>query len=111
MYYVQAFSLLLFNKKAFEEKITAWSYGPVVEEIYNEYKKGRANFILSIENCDNISEGLQLLIDEVILNYGGMEASRLIGFTHEEDPWKNTNLNCEITIESIKEYFYRVYGL
>lgn len=111
LYYVQAFSLLLFSQKAFDAKIFAWPYGPVVEEIYKEYKSGRADYIPSIENCVKVPDAIQLLIDEVILNYGGMEANKLISFTHEEEPWKNTALNSEITDECIKKYFCKVYGL
>ena len=35
LYYVQAYALLIFERKAFNEKIIAWSYGPVVEEVYH----------------------------------------------------------------------------
>ena len=46
LYYVQAISLQVFEKLAFKEKIMAWSYGPVVNEVYQKYKEnqiGRAH--------------------------------------------------------------------
>lgn len=111
LYYVQAYSLLIFNKPAFKEKILAWSYGPVVYEVYQEYKNNHANEIETRYDLEEVSDGLQKIIDMVIENYGSVEANELIRFTHEEDPWRNSKLNSEIDINSIKEYFNRIYNI
>ena len=112
LYYVQSYSLLLFNRRAFNEKITAWSYGPVVEEVYKEYKEGHANEItLEDENIEDISEGLRKVIEMVITTYGGIEATELIDFTHEEEPWEKTKINAEIKVDLIKDYFSKVYNI
>ncbi|MDO5568967.1 MAG: DUF4065 domain-containing protein [bacterium] len=110
LYYVQGICLYLFGKKAFSEKILAWNYGPVVNEVYQKYKDNRANELTIDENIERISSGLYKIIDEVIDAYGKIEANELIDFTHEEDPWKNTNKDEEITINKIKEYFAKVYS-
>lgn len=110
LYYVQAISLLVFNKSAFSEKILAWSYGPVVKEVYQKYKSNQANEIVLTGNVKEISSGLYKIIYEVVDNYGVIEANKLIDFTHEEEPWIKTNLNEEIDINLIKQYFEKIYN-
>lgn len=112
LYYVQAYSLLIFGKKAYNEKIIAWSYGPVVEEIYQEYKNKHSNGIkVKPEEIAEISNGLEKIIEKVVDAYGGIEATELIDFTHEEEPWDKTMINDEISTELIKEYFEKVYSV
>lgn len=107
LYYIQGLSAKIFGKPAFNNNIVAWSYGPVIEDIYQIYK-GR-NPISTPKSEIKISDGLEKIIDIVITSYGQMEAEKLIGFTHDEDPWKNAEKNSIIDFESIKEYFEKVY--
>lgn len=109
LYYVQAICLMIFGKKAFPEKILAWSYGPVVNEVYQQYKQNHNGKISSETNVKNISSGLYKIIGEVVNSYGSIETNKLIDFTHEEEPWMNTEINKEIKIELIKSYFNKVY--
>lgn len=109
LYYVQSLCLVIFDKKAFPEKILAWSYGPVVNEVYQIYKQNHAKGINSDNSAKNVSSGLYKIIDEVINCYGSIETNKLIDFTHEEEPWKNTDINKEIDVELIKKYFNMVY--
>jgi len=109
LYFVQAICLMIFDKKAFPEKILAWSYGPVVNEVYQQYKQNHANTINSESTVKNISSGLHKIIDEVVNCYGSIEANKLIDFTHEEEPWIKTEVNKEINIDLIKNYFNKVY--
>lgn len=109
LYFVQALSLTIFDKKAFPEKILAWSYGPVVNEVYQKYKKNHAKEIIIEDDAKNISSGLYKIIEEVVNCYGSIDANKLVDFTHEEEPWKNTEINKEIEIELIKNYYVKVY--
>lgn len=109
LYFVQALSLTIFDKKAFPEKILAWSYGPVVNEVYQKYKKNHAKEIIIEDEAKNISSGLYKIIEEVVNCYGSIDANKLVDFTHEEEPWKNTEINKEIEIELIKNYYVKVY--
>jgi len=113
LYYVQGISLLVFGKKAFPEEIKAWIYGPVVNEVYQNYKDNHGKEII-LENDENninkIPYGTHKIVETVVSNYGSMEANKLIDFTHEEDPWKNTEINKEIKVDLIKEYFEKVYN-
>lgn len=110
LYFVQAISLMVFGEKAFPEKVLAFQYGPVVNEVYNNYKKNSSNEIKS-EKVKNISSGLYKITEEVVNSYGFMETGRLIDFTHEEEPWLKTKLNDEIDINLIKNYFSKVYNV
>ena len=109
LYFVQAICLMVFGKKAFSDKILAWSYGPGINEVYQKYKQNHEREINSEMNVKKLSSGLNQIILEVVNSYGSMEAGRLIDFTHEEDPWLKTKLNEEIDINLIRNYFNKVY--
>lgn len=110
LYYIQGLALHIFGKPAFSNKILAWGYGPVVNEIYKKYKNNKKSPITNTK-CDlSISNGLNKIIDIVIESYGQIESGRLIDLTHDEEPWYNTSRDCEITLEKIKNYFDKVYN-
>ncbi len=109
LYFVQAICLVSFKEKAYHEKILAWSYGPVVNEVYQLYKKNHAEGIKSKATIKNISLGLKKVIEEVVNCYGPIDANKLIDFTHEEEPWQKTKINDEITIDLIEKYYNKVY--
>ena len=89
-------------------KILAWSYGPVVNDVYQQYKQNHASGINSELNVKNVSSGLYKIINEVVNCYGSIEANKLIDFTHEEEPWIKTEINKEIDIDLIKNYFNKI---
>lgn len=109
LYYVQGISLCMFGRKAFPEKIMAWSYGPVVNEVYQKYKDKHYNEIKVLKRSKGVSSGLEWVINEVVSTYGKMDANNLIVFTHEESPWKETCINKEIDVDSIIKYFNLLY--
>ena len=108
LYYIQGLSLRIFDKVAFNNDIYAWSYGPVVSEVYQVYK-GKSPIITPVDSV-NLSNGLNKIIDIVISSYGQIEAGKLIDLTHQEEPWLNTIKNHIISFELIKEYFVKVYN-
>lgn len=110
LYYVQGISLRIFAKPAFNSSIYNWTYGPVIKDIYHEYKKNGKNQIVNLENTVKVSDGLLKIIEIVIDSYGQMGTFKLIDFTHEEDPWLNTKKDDEISLEEIKKYFNLVYS-
>lgn len=108
LYYVQGVSLAIFKKPAFNEAIRNWEYGPVIKEIYDEYSQYNKCVIPS--NADiKLSKGLEEVIETVIFNYGQYSAWKLVQMTHEEDPWRNSIKNEIISIESIQNFFEKVY--
>lgn len=115
------------GKELFTDKIYAFQYGPVVEKVYDKYKKYGYKPIEE-EKEDIKSEGIYempsksrimfaedgtekiISIDQTLKKYGEFSASRLIEITHRKDtPWSKTFRSrwlpyTQIKIETIKEY-------
>jgi len=105
LYYTQGFSLAIYGKPLFKEKILAWQHGPVVREVYDEYKEyGAGSLPVPNENV-LLSEDEKSLIVEVWKVYGQFSAWRLRDMTHDELPWKDTEKNRVITHKALKSYF------
>lgn len=107
LYYIQGIALRIYGKPAFSNDISAWQYGPVVEEIYKKYK-GR-NPISTPKTDYEVCDGLKKIIQLVVSSYGQIEAGTLIDLTHDEDPWIKSINSGTISIELIKDYFNKVY--
>ncbi len=107
LYYIQGMTLRIYNQPAFTNNISAWQYGPVVEEVYHQYK-GRSP-ISTPKTDDEVCDGLKKIIELVVSSYGKIEAESLITLTHDEDPWINSTNGGTISTEQIKEYFDKVY--
>lgn len=107
LYYIQGIALRIYGKPAFSNDISAWQYGPVVEEIYKQYK-GR-NPISTPKTDYEVCDGLKKIIQLVVSSYGQIEAGTLIDLTHDEDPWIKSINSGTISIELIKDYFNKVY--
>lgn len=112
LYYVQGLSLSYFGKPTFFEDIVNWSYGPVVKEVYKNYKENiRKPLEINDDSDVSLTNGVEYIIQIVIDSYGDFIAEKMIDFTHEEDPWKLTEKNEIISNENIKEYFKRIYNI
>lgn len=116
VYYAQAWSLVLRNKKLFDEKIEAWVHGPAIKSIYAKYKTfGFFSIKKEIDQdaIKNISNNTQKLLDEVWSVYGKFDADYLEMLTHSETPWKEAreglqgseNSKNEITLKSMKTFY------
>ena len=110
LYFVQAEFLVSKKKPCFKEHIEAWNFGPVVPDVYYEYKGyGSANIpYMRKERFDEIAEADKKLINEVVDECAVYSASALVDITHHQSPWKNVYSpysNNVITKKSIKNYF------
>ena len=119
LYYAQGFHLALHGTPLFDEEIEAWAHGPVVPEVYKEY---RTNGYFDIkdkysERTITLTKEQKLLINdiwEIFKLYNGKELERL---SHSEDPWIIARGNLAeyatsdevITTDSIREYFENEY--
>lgn len=110
LYYAQGSFLALRNEILFIEPIVAWKHGPVVEDVYHEYKENGASGIKNFEAPYNkIDSNTENLLIEVYDVFGKYSAWGLREMTHNEDPWKNTKQSETISNESIKKYFEEHY--
>lgn len=113
LYYAQAFNLRDGKGILFPEAIEAWQHGPVVPKIYRKYKEYGYFSIPHIEfnNEDLFTEEPKLTDDEIETitevweRFGHLDGKFLEELTHQEDPWIFTNINDEININDIENYF------
>lgn len=110
VYYAQGFHIALYEKPLFEENIVNWEHGPVVEELYHEYKKFENGPII-IDGLDEKDFSLIFNTDQIDLIvevneiYGQFSAWKLRNMTHEEKPWLETQRNEVISHTLLYEYF------
>jgi len=113
LYYVQGWSLALYDKPAFVERIEAWVHGPVVPEIFYAYRHFRWNPIELGSETVAIPDSEVSHVKEVLKVYGSLTATDLESLSHGETPWivardgygPNEPANAVISHESMKTYF------
>lgn len=128
LYFIQASFLREkgLSEPCFRENIEAWSFGPVVREVYFEFRPYGNSPIPCIDEylvfdrnkilnsvfkkysdpfeCDEDRK----ITDEMIDECNMLSVSRLVEITHKQKPWKDVyvpNMNNVISIESIYDYF------
>lgn len=116
LYFVQAEFLVSTpnNTPCFKDKIEAWDFGPVVPNVYHQYKlfgsaaiPTKMNDVL-VPYYETIDDGDQPLINVIVDNASGYTASQLVQITHNQEPWKKAyrrGFNNEITNKAILDYF------
>ena len=107
LYYLQGYTLRCFEEPAFEEQIQNWQYGPVVPTAYFAYSSYGAsplemNTDIMIETIGSEREKFYNKIIDACLKYTARE---LVQKTHQEDPWKKSKLNEEITKDNLMKFF------
>lgn len=124
LYYVQAASLVFENRPIFSDKIQAWKYGPVVEEVYHTFKvfandaiekpasEFSLSFILNKRHDEEIEDRDKELIDRVVDSYKDYSAIKIMKKTHSEAPWKETfeRTNKIISHDIIQSYYSENQG-
>lgn len=108
VYYAQGFHLAIFNAPLFAEPIEAWTHGPVVPELYHEYKHHGSGPIPSPDNMDFsiYSKDTRELLNEVYSVFGQFSAWKLRSMTHQEPPWVDAAGQAGVISHgSMKEYF------
>lgn len=115
LYYVQAWTLVLYGKKAFSEDIEAWVHGPAIPSVYHEYKDYTFNPIPAdiVGSIKAISDDIKSVVQEVLGVYGKYDADYLETLTHTEQPWQEARGNSKpfenssnvISTSTMKAYY------
>ena len=106
LYYAQGFFANERGQKLFGENILAWENGPVVREVYDEFKTVKGNSILSNSiNQVSIEPDTERVLELVYEKLGQYSAWKLRNMTHDETPWKTTARDCVIPWDVIRKYF------
>lgn len=91
VYYAQAWQLAMNGTPLFNEDFEAWVHGPVLRELYNQYRTlGWKPIIkeVAIEEVKaKLSESVNGLLKEVCDVYFELDAYKLEKLTHQEEPW------------------------
>lgn len=128
LYFIQAKFLYEKGEPCFVEKIQAWKYGPVVPEVYHEYKNYGS---MIIDKIDYVYQNNEISWDNKYLKFDDNEitfedkkyiaevcdvlsnisANSLVDITHSQRPWIDAyekHVNNIITNDSIISYFKEI---
>lgn len=108
LYYVQAYFSVKKGTPCFSDDIEHWRHGPVVREIYSEYKIYFNDNIRDFNDDfpeDMIEKEDKLLINDVVDSYKGYGPWEMVEKTHKEKPWQETKSDEIIEFKEIKKYF------
>lgn len=111
LYFVQAQFFIEYGKPCFGNKIEAWSFGPVVPDVYHTYKIYGSLDITKLEdgiNIDDISDEHKETINSVSETFSDTPVYEMVDITHHQTPWmraKRNQFSNEITNESIQQFF------
>lgn len=109
-YFAYADYLCSSGKKLFEDNIYAFSHGPVVESVYQMYKKSGYDYLSSPDSETSVRTGVKempaqsrilfaedgadklLSINQTLARYGKYSASTLVTLTHRKgSPWSHVD--------------------
>jgi len=117
VYYAQAWSLALNNKELFSNDFEAWVHGPVLFDLYNNYRAQKWNPISKAVKLSDIESQLdaetKALLEDVAQVYFELDAYKLERLTHLEAPWleargsiaENEPCNNIISKTTMKSYY------
>ena len=113
LYYAQGYYIACFNKPLFKENIEAWEHGPVIREVYKEYKKYDykpiPKYKFTKDEKKQFSEEEKSIIEFIFDKLSGYPAKQLEYKTHRERPWLETysrnEKNKVITYDKLKNSF------
>jgi len=115
LFYLQGYAMAFFGRPFFEEKILAYTHGPAVEEIENDYElSGGEHHPIEAPRSSpagNFSEDEVELAEAVMERYGSFGAKKLERLSHAEGPWKDINDRIgagkqEISQSEMEAYFH-----
>lgn len=117
VYYSQAWSLVWDEKRIFQDRIEAWTNGPVVPALYRLHKGQFKVSKWPKGDASKLTPEQKETVDAVLLFYGNKPSQWLSDLTHNEAPWKAARLGCsdnvpsaaEITPASMAEYYSNPY--
>lgn len=110
LYYAQGFHLALFDEPLFPEPIEVWAHGPVVADVYHQYKEyGSVPIPPEEVDFDQFDDEVKEFLNETYSEFGQYSAWKLREMTHIEPPWRDAYKEdapgIEINHKSLIDYF------
>lgn len=90
VYIGHGWHLEVFDKPLISNRIEAWKFGPVIPDVYNEFRGQGVSVTAPCRGYDenSLSEEQKNLMGEILRIYGDMSAFTLSDITHEAGgPW------------------------
>lgn len=113
LYYVQLYFLMCTGQPCFSDRVEAWDFGPVVPNVYHQYKRFGSMIIQEVN--DQAENGLDTddrqLIDQMLDKCSYKTTRELVEISHQQSPWRkayNNPLSNEITMNSIREFISKI---
>lgn len=105
LYFVQREAFAVIGRPAFEGDFEGWRYGPVSCEVRRSLRDGEI-FV----QTEPVSEEIQYIVNNVILEYGALASWKLSELSHKETSWLKSrvglaseeNGNRKINLEDIQ---------
>jgi uncharacterized phage-associated protein len=92
LYYAQAWYMVHNNgRKLFSDDIEAWKFGPVIREVYEQYKRFARNPIddeADEKDITRLEPNDRKFMDEFLAEFMDYSALSLVNMIHNEAPWK-----------------------
>ena len=125
VYIAYGFGLAFFNRRLFEEEIQAWRLGPVIPDLYHEFKRFGPHVIrdwstyydyskheFGFPAVDDHDGGALMVLNRTWNRYGRLPPSQLVKITHERGtPWSGTHRRQRIGDDLIRSHFKKLlYG-
>ena len=110
LYYAQGFHLAIFREHLFPEPIEAWAHGPVVTDVYHQYKEYGSEPIPTEDVDFSLFDADEKeFLNEIYCEFGQFSAWKLRAITHDEPPWADAydedTPGIVITNEALLAYF------
>jgi len=115
LFYAQAFRLARHGQALLREHFKAWTYGPVIPQVWHHFKSNPGDLVLpNGEKSITISDGKMLDdIKGVVDFFSRFNTFVISDATHHEDPWVEARNGLSdgehsdntIKVENIREYY------
>ena len=108
VYFCHAWMLGIYGKPLIKQEVEAWTYGPVIPDVYHSFKRYGPKPILASTRVrpGNFSSEEKAIIRGTYKKYGGLTALRLSQITHAEGtPWSQVSRGDTIPNKLIQSYY------
>lgn len=85
LYFIQRETFAILGRPAFEGVFEGWKYGPVSREVRGDFCSGEI-----VVKTKEVSEDIQYISNNVIIEYGSLASWKLSQLSHEEKSWRNS---------------------
>lgn len=100
-----------YPNRLFNADFEAWTYGPVIREVWKKHKDGQYNLV-NEPNVEGVDREILMFIDDLFEQINSVSDFSLVDRSHEDKTWKNafdkgqsTKLNNDNLILEYKEKY------